>query len=94
MIFGPSGNVHDAPNQLFLTLETPDYKKKTNTNNILFYFRSSQNIRNEKRKRRVPTNPSDPSYKFLKILNMGSISIKNMKSEHLSQNMKLIHIFN
>ena len=25
MIFGPSGQVHDPPNQLFLALETPNY---------------------------------------------------------------------
>ena len=30
-------------------------------------------------KRRVPTNPWDPSYQILKILNMGSRSSKNMK---------------
>ena len=48
-----------------------------------YYVSKSQNIENTKNRvsflENASINPEDPFHKFLKILNMGSISFKNMK---------------
>ena len=83
MFSGPSGRDHGPQNQLFLTLETPNYSKKYEKNdNLIFdlFWGEIGDLGNRKcRKRRVPNNPEDPSDIFLKILSMGATSIKNMK---------------
>ena len=69
MIFGPSGRDHDSPNQLSLTLDTPNYSKRFRNNpesflqNIWFvkiseYWKSAILKVVEKT---GPTNPEDPS---------------------------------
>ncbi len=45
-------------------------------------FLKNNMVQND-RKRRVPENPWDPSYQFLKILNMGSISFKKHEMDIL-----------
>ena len=86
---GIFGGVPEPQKQLSLSLETPGYLdniKKIPWNMfehiVLINLKISeiQNCTNFRTKR-APTNDEDPSNKFLKILDMGSISIKNMKWE-------------
>ena len=88
MVFWPSGRDHDSQNQLYLFWRTPRYFKNIRKMpnlfwEILFWEISafSMEIDNfqKKWKRRRPTNPDDPSDELFRILNMGSISIKNMR---------------
>ena len=80
--FGILGRVPEPQNQLLLSLETP--KIKQNPGHFKqYYFYKSQNFGNLKQyklsKRWAPKNPDDPSNKILKILDMRSIAIKDMK---------------
>ena len=77
------GRVHDFQNQLLLFLWAPRYYNKhtrTNPNSgfQMQYSRKSQNIGDRTHQfvweRWGPTNHEDTSYKFLKLLTMGSIS--------------------
>ena len=79
--FGIFGRVPGYQNQLCLSLEAPGHLKKprkvtgTFQNNTFVNLKMSDIYNFENRwKRRAPTDPKDPSYKFLQISNMGSIS--------------------
>ena len=52
MLFGPSGHVHDLPNQLFLTLKTQQnfkhYNKSTQTRFQQILFRKSHKLGHRK----------------------------------------------
>ena len=88
MILGPIGNVTEPQKPLFLNLYTPNYFKifkKIQKHVEAYHFWTFTNLETRNfQKRCVPTNPEGPSYIFLKILNMGSISI----GEH---GMKICH---
>ena len=78
MIFGPSGHVHGPRNQLVLTLELPNYFKKTINNisfseNIILGHLKILEIENVEScgKDARQTNLQDPFKKFLKIFPYG-----------------------
>ena len=90
MVFGHGVCDLDSQNQLFQTLGTPRlFKqiKKVQHHFGNYYFRKIPKNINWKlkfRKRRGPTNPEDPSYKFLPILNMVSTSTTKDELEILN----------
>ena len=89
MLLGTSGNVKGPMKPLRLTLDSPDYTKSPRKLPATFRHISSntQTLTTRTlrtfRKRRVPTNPWGPSYQILRILLMGSISIKKYENEIL-----------
>ena len=88
MVFGPGGNVHDPQKPLFLTLDTKKElcktiqgKSRTILANII--LGRSQSLKNRKMEKMRSENPGYPSYQFLKVLNMGSISSEKHDMEIL-----------
>ena len=87
MIFKPSGCAREAQNQLFLTLAPSNRLENTETiisilRNLILGNLRILNIGSLKNmERRVPTNPADPSYTFLKILNARSKSSRKHELE-------------
>ena len=85
--FGIFGGAPEPQNQLFVSLETPDYLKRTKkipwNMSKSYYFHKSHFLESpdfcQFRKRWVPENDEDPCNEILKILAVRSISIKNMK---------------
>ena len=86
MFFGLGGRVHDSQNQYYLSLEIPEYSKKIMKNPNTFYKICLLEISKFRKSNIlilleivVVGGPEDPSNMFSKILNMGSISPRNMK---------------
>ena len=80
MVFGPGGRDQDSQNQLFPTLETPNYFKCFKKKQIMFGHIIFQNLKllELQRMENIGTDGSrtNLSNKFLNILDMESISIK------------------
>ena len=78
MIARPSGRDHGPQNQLFLTLEPPNYFKECKKNPESFFqniVTGNLNISEiEHFEKTGAEHPEDPSNTLLTILNMGSIS--------------------
>ena len=83
--FETFGHVPEIQHPYYLSLETPGYFKKSKQYHIISKHIISANFKSleihnvETLEKTGAENPDDPFNKIMKIMNMRSISIKNMK---------------
>ena len=89
MVFGTTGNGQNPLYFIIRYFGSTHYSNKSKKGSKILagkYFLKAENVKNRKWwKRRAPGNPWDCSNQILKILNMGSISSKNIKLKFLNK---------